>query len=95
MPKGYLVAHIKVHDKEGFEKFKAMAGPVIGEYGGIVLARDPNPEAREGDTLGLCIVIEFESVERARAFYESEQYTAARVVREAASNTHLVLVEGV
>jgi uncharacterized protein (DUF1330 family) len=49
MSKGYLVGHIKVHDKEGFEKFKAMAGPVIGEYGGIVLARDPNPEAREGD----------------------------------------------
>ncbi|MEO1845788.1 MAG: DUF1330 domain-containing protein [Pseudomonadota bacterium] len=95
MPKGYLVAHIKVHDKEGFEKFKAMAGPVIGEYGGTVLARDPSPESREGGPLGLCIVIEFDSVERARAFYESEQYTAARVVREAASNTHLVLIEGV
>ena len=95
MPKGYLVGHIKVHDKEGFEKFKAMAGPVIDEYGGTVLARDPNPEAREGNTLGLCIVIEFDSVERARAFYESEQYTAARIVRETASSTHLVLIEGV
>ena len=72
-----------------------MAGPVIGEYGGTVLARDPSPESREGGPLGLCIVIEFESMERARAFYESEQYTAARVVREAASNTHLVLMEGV
>ncbi len=28
MTKGYLVAHIRVHDKEGFEKFKEMAGPV-------------------------------------------------------------------
>ncbi len=25
MPKAYLVAHIRVHDKEAFEKFKAMS----------------------------------------------------------------------
>ena len=31
MAKGYLVAHIRVHDKEGFEKFKEMSGPVISE----------------------------------------------------------------
>ena len=39
-------------------------------------------------------MIEFESIEQARALYESEQYTAARIVREAASDTHLVLIEG-
>ena len=71
-----------------------MATPVIGEYGGKVLAREPAPDVREGKALGLCIVIEFESIEQARAFYESELYTAARIVRAAASDTHLVLIEG-
>lgn len=94
MSKGYLVAHISVHDKDGFQKFVEMATPVIGEYGGKVLAREPAPDVREGKALGLCIVIEFESIEQARAFYESEQYTAARIVRETASDTHLVLIEG-
>ena len=42
MAKGYLVAHIRVHDKEGFEKFKEMSGPAISEYGGKVLVRNPN-----------------------------------------------------
>ena len=39
MSKGYLIAHLKVHDKEGMEKFKQMSGPTIGEHGGKVLVR--------------------------------------------------------
>ena len=31
MAKGYVVAHIRVHDKDGFEKFKEMAGQYEGE----------------------------------------------------------------
>jgi uncharacterized protein (DUF1330 family) len=31
MSKGYLIAHLKEHDKEGMEKFKQMSGPTIGE----------------------------------------------------------------
>ena len=94
MAKGYLVAHIRVHNKEGFEKFKEMSGPVISEYGGKVLVRNPSPDVREGSDSGLAIVIEFESIEGARNFYESDKYTAARAVRELASDTELILVEG-
>ena len=39
-------------------------------------------------------IIEFENIDIARKFYESEKYQAAKAVRELASNTHLVLVEG-
>ena len=44
--------------------------------------------------LGLAIVIEFESIKGARKFYESDKYTEARAVRESASDTELILVEG-
>jgi len=94
MPKGYLVAHIRVHDKEGFEKFKEMSGPAISEYGGKVLVRNPSPDVREGGDSGVAIVIEFESIESARNFYESSEYTAAKAVRELAADTDLILVEG-
>ena len=95
MPKAYLIAHIRVHDKEVFEKFKAMAGPAIADHGGRVLARSPSPDHREGDLRGSTIVIEFEDMDAARGFYESEAYTAARAVRETAAETDLMLVEGV
>ena len=94
MNKGYLVAHLRVHDEDGFEKFKQMAGPTIAEYGGKVLVREPNPDVREGKRSGIALVIEFESIETARKFYESEKYQAAKAVREMASDTHLILVEG-
>ena len=94
MAKGYLVAHIRVHDKEGFEKFKKMSGSAISEYGGKVLVRNPSPDVREGGDSGVAIVIEFESIEGARRFYESDKYTEARAVRELAAETDLILVEG-
>ena len=95
MSKGYLIAHIRVHDAEKFEEFKSMSGPAIADYGGTVLVRNPGPEHREGDLRGLTIVIEFDSLEAARSFYESDAYTAARAVREMAAETDLMLVEGV
>jgi len=95
MARGYLVAHIRVHNKEGFEKFKEMSGPAIADYGGKVLVRNPNPVVREGTGSGVAIVIEFESFKAAQRFYESTEYTAAREVREAAAETDLILVEGV
>jgi uncharacterized protein (DUF1330 family) len=95
MAKGYLIAHIRVHDHEEFEKFKAMSGPAISDYGGRVLVRNPSPDHREGDLRGLVIVIEFDDIHAARRFYESEEYTAARAVRESAAATDLMLVEGV
>ena len=93
MNKGYLMAHLRVHNKEGFEKFRQMAGPTIAEYGGKVLVREPNPDVREGKNLGIALVIEFKSIDIARKFYESEKYQAAKAVRELAADTHLVLVE--
>ena len=94
MPKAYLVAHIRVHDAEKFEEFKKMSGPAIQQHGGRVLARNPHPDHREGALRGLTILIEFEDMDRARAFYESQEYTAARLVREQAAETDLMLVEG-
>jgi len=89
-----IVSHLRVHDKEGMEKFKQMAGPTITEYGGKVLVREPNPDVREGKILGIALVIEFKSIETARKFYESEKYQAAKAVRELAAETDLILVEG-
>ena len=94
MNKGYLVAHLRVHDEDGFEKFRQMAGPTIAEYGGKVLVREPNPDVREGKISGITLVIEFESIEIARKFYESEKYQAAKTVRELAAETDLILAEG-
>ena len=94
MAKGYLIANIRVHDKEVFEKFKLMSTPLISEYGGKLLVRTAEVDRREGDVTGLVVILEFPNIEMARTFYESESYTAAKLVREGGSSTDLCLVEG-
>ena len=95
MPKAYLIARIRVHDKGGFETFKKMSTPLISEYGGRLLARNSEVEIMEGDQQGLVVLLEFDSMEKAKQFYFSDGYTAAKLVREQASEADLVLVEGV
>lgn len=94
MPKGYLIAHVRVQDKDAFEEFKQLSGAAIKAHNGRVLVRNPNPDHREGAAQGLAIVIEFDSLQAAQAFYDSEAYSQARAVREKISETDLVLVEG-
>jgi uncharacterized protein (DUF1330 family) len=94
MPKGYLIAHIRVHNKDAFEEFKQLSSAAIKAHNGKVLVRNPMPDHREGGAQGLAILIEFESLEAARAFYESDAYGEARAVREKISDTDLILVEG-
>ena len=95
MAKGYIVANIHVRDNAGLEKFRDMAKPVFEEYGAKVLARTPSAEAREGKKPGVVVVFEFESMDKARKFYESEGYQAAKAVREKACDTDLIIAEGV
>lgn len=94
MPKGYLIAHIRAHDAEKMQEFSALARPAIAKYGGRALVSNPNPTLKEGPASGTAVVIEFEDMDAAERFYNSEEYTAARAVRMLAAETDLVLVEG-
>ena len=94
MAKGYLVAHIRVDDAEAFAQFGPMSGAAIQEHGGRVLVRSPNGEVQEGSMKPLTIVVEFDDYETAQRFYNSDAYTEARELREACSETDLILVEG-
>lgn len=52
-------------------------------------------ERREGDwEPQRLVVLEFPSVEDARRWYESEEYRAAREIRERSATTKLLIVEG-
>ena len=94
MSKGYVVANIRVKDQEKFEQFSGMAGPAIKKYGGKVLARGPDADRLEGDLSGIVMLIEFESKEAANKFYYSEEYQAAKAVREECSDTDFMIIEG-
>ena len=95
MSKGYVVANIRVEDQEKFKQFSGMAGPAIKKYGGKVLARGPDADRLEGNLSGIVMLIEFESKAAANTFYYSEEYQAAKAVREECSDTDFMIIEGV
>jgi len=95
MPKGYIIASIRTDDMDTMRRFAEASAPVIAEFGGRVLARDPKPDVREGTQTGISVVVEFDDVETAQRFYESEGYTSAKSIREAVAETDLRIVSGV
>ena len=95
MSRGYVVANIRVTNQEKFQRFSGMAGSAIKKYGGKVLARGPDADRLEGNVSGIVMMIEFESKEAANTFYYSEEYQAAKAVREACSDTDFMIIEGV
>ena len=95
MPIGYLVAYIRVKDKEKFQSFSGMAGPVIQKFGGKILAKGPGADRHEGDVDGVVMMIEFESKSQAENFYFSDEYQAAKAVRDDCSEADLMIIEGI
>jgi uncharacterized protein (DUF1330 family) len=60
-----------------------------------ILAVDTAPEAIEGTWHGdQTVVLEFESVDAARAWYESEAYQNAAKLRHAAADCNAVIISG-
>ena len=93
---GYVIGNINVTDPDAFEQYRGMVPATIAAYGGKYLVRGGVADVVEGDwTPNRLVVLEFESVERAREWYNSPEYTPAKAVRLKASTGDLLFVEGV
>jgi uncharacterized protein (DUF1330 family) len=75
---------------------KAYGKAAGAAMGGVkVLAVDAKPQVLEGNWHGhQTVVLEFESVEAAQAWYDSDAYRAARELRQAAATTNAVILSG-
>ena len=92
-PKGYVILTEAIKDPEGMKAYGKAAGAAMG--GVKVLAVDTAPKILEGDWHGnQTVVLEFESVEAARAWYESEAYQNAAKLRQAAADCNAVILAG-
>ena len=92
-PKGYVILTEEIKDPEGMKAYGRAAGAAMGNV--KILAVDPRPEVLEGQWHGhQTVVLEFDSVEDARAWCDSEAYTAARELRQAAAHTNAVILSG-
>lgn len=93
--KGYIIFDEDVTDPEILQEYAQQAGAILEQYGGKVLTAGGAIETLEGDWHpNLLVILEFESIEQARRWYHSDEYTSVKAIRQRASRTKLILVEG-
>ena len=91
----YVIADIDVRDPERYAEYVKRVPASIEAYGGRYLVRAGRCEQLEGDRVPRrVIVLEFDSYERAREWWDSESYRALAGLRHAASKSEILLVEG-
>ena len=91
----YVVVNVRVKDPVRYEDYKKMAPASIAQYGGRYIARGGAVHVMEGDwTPERLVLLEFPSVERAREWWGCAEYADAKALRNATSDTQLVITEG-
>ncbi|HXE38706.1 MAG TPA: DUF1330 domain-containing protein [Azonexus sp.] len=95
--KGYLIAEAKVHDAAAYEQYKPLSLAAVEQYGGRFIVRGGASEVLEGkwSPPQRMVIVEFDSVEQAKAFYHSTEYQAARKIRENAAEMNMLVISGV
>ncbi|MES0828253.1 DUF1330 domain-containing protein [Ruegeria sp. SCP11] len=91
--KGYWIANVTVTDPDAYQGYQALAPEAFSKFGARFLARG-EAETLEGQVWQRRVIIEFDSIEVARACYASDEYRAARAKREAACMADIALIEG-
>jgi uncharacterized protein (DUF1330 family) len=93
---GYVIAEVEVTDLPTLQKYGAKAPQIVASYGGHYVVRGGKVQSLEGEApKGYVVVIGFDSVEKAREWYDSPEYKAIRPFRQRATKSRLFLVEGV
>ncbi|MBK6980098.1 MAG: DUF1330 domain-containing protein [Betaproteobacteria bacterium] len=91
----YVIAEIDVTNPEGYKPYTQLVPASIALYGGRFLVRGGAAEVLEGDWPQLRrVILEFPSMEAARAWWDSPEYAKPKELRRANSKGRLVLLEG-
>ena len=92
----FVIVEIEVHDPEVYENYRSLAPDSVEAYGGKFIARGGATESLEGDWAPeRIVVLEFPSLERARQWWASPEYSDAKAIRMRAARTRMIATEGI
>jgi uncharacterized protein (DUF1330 family) len=91
----YVVFDIEIRDPERYAVYVEQAPRTLELYGGRYLVRGGAIESLEGARRpSRFVVVEFPSLEQARAWWASEEYREPKALRQAAAISNGFLVAG-
>ena len=96
MPKGYVIMTEVIHDPAGMAAHGAVTYDSLVEHRAKMLVVDADYEVREGawEAGSRLAIMEFESPEVARHWYESEAVQEAHILRRAAAECNVLIASG-
>jgi uncharacterized protein (DUF1330 family) len=91
----YIVVEIEVNDPVRYENYKKMVPPSLDAFSGRFLVRGGETETLEGDWAPKrLVIVEFPSVEKAKAWWNSTEYAEAKALRQATAKTQMIVAQG-
>ena len=92
----YIIVEINITDPAGYEEYRRLGPPTVAAYGGKFVVRGGTIEVLEGDwSPKRLVVLEFESADRAKQWWSSQEYSIPKQIRQKTSLTNMIVVEGV
>ena len=84
-----------ITDPSGFEEYRNQALPTVEKFGGKLVMMSDKVEVADGSwsPIGM-IMLEFESLERAKQWYNSPEYSAVKPMRLQTADSGVIFVDG-
>lgn len=92
----YVIVEIEIEDHETYEEYKKLTPAAIAAYDGKFIVRGGKTECFEGDwNPERIVVLQFPSLEIAKEWWASAEYSEAKALRQKAAKTKMIVMQGV
>jgi uncharacterized protein (DUF1330 family) len=93
---GYIIAEVEVTHPDALKEYAEKGPAIVASFNGHYVVRGGPVQSLEGEPpKGSVVVIAFDSVEKAREWYDSPAYKAIRQIRQDATHSRLFIAQGV
>jgi uncharacterized protein (DUF1330 family) len=91
----FYISEFEVTDPEGLKPYSARVASTFEPFGGRYIVRGGTIAPLEGEApKGRIVIIAFESMEKAQAWYDSPAYQELKPIRHKAAQSRVFIVEG-
>lgn len=92
----YVIAEVEVTDQVAFAAYRNQVPATLQQYAGEYIIRGAETETVEGSwEPKRLVVIKFPTMDQAKKWYNSEEYSAAMKLRKLSAKANVLFVEGV
>ncbi len=91
---GYVVVNLNVLNTEKMADYSAVAGPSIKKFGGEVLFKGKAETLFGNSEYNMLVIVKFDSVNKAKEWYNSDEYQAIIPTRNQAMEAIFTITAG-